>query len=373
MGRFTDWLGLTVRDDAPAEPPAIPSREVSGAFVSSTDALSLGAVYRAVSIRATAIKQLSVDLWRGEQRVEVLPLWLRRPDIGTSWRVFLEQTVVSLNLNGNAYWRIRRNDDRTIRSLEVLNPLDVQIRQSESQRVIGYSYRAYDLRLDEVQHLARLRVPGNPTGLGPIQAARAELRGAIDLRDYSANWFRDTDTPSGILAADSPLTAEQAKQTKEAWRESRGGKREVAVLGGGVKYSHVALSPEDAQWLESRKFSTTEIARLFGIPASLLLASVEGSSLTYSNVAQVWVEFIRFGLSEDVLEIEDAITELLPRTTTARLNVEALLRADTASRYAAHAAGITAGWLLPSEVRDIEGLPPVDGIDERPRPKEAAA
>lgn len=373
FGERDDTSPLETREPEPQHDPtavhSVPSRANTPVTLSPTDALGLSSVYRAVGVRVTAIKQLSIDVERAGE-VIASPLFIRRPDIDTSWRVFAERTVVSLNLAGNAYWRIRRDTAGAVQSLEVLNPHDVTIRTSETGRIVGFSHQGYELKLPDIQHLSRIRVPGTPYGLGPIQAAALELRGALDLRDYSANWFRESGTPSGVLKSDAPLTAEAAKAAKTAWTESHGGKRGVAVLGSGLNYSAVTLTPADAQFLESRQFTITEIARLFGVPASLMLAAVEGNSMTYSNVEQDWLAFVRFGLTDDLLEIEDALSELLPRGQRARFNIEALLRTDTTSRYAAHAAGISAGWLLPSEVRVIENLPAIEGIDTRPRPKE---
>lgn len=371
FGTSADFVISETRADEP------PQHDPSTAFsipprnglspVSAGAALGLVSVYRAVGIRVSALKQLSLDIWRGDEKL-TLPLWLRRPDIDTTWRQFIEQTTASLDLQGNAYWRVRRNDDKSIRSLEVLNPNDVTIRQAESGRVIGFTHKGHDLALTDIKHLSRLRVPGTPYGLGPIEAARTELQGAIDLRDYSANWFSEGEIPSGVLSSDHPLTADTAAAAKTAWAESNGGKRGVTVLGQGLKYAAVVLSPADAQFLESRNFTTTEIARLFGVPASLMLAAVEGNSMTYANVSQEWLGFLRFGIADDLLEIEDAITDLLPRTQTARFNIEALLRMDTTTRYQGHESAIRAGWMKPSEVREIEGLPVIKGIDDKPAP-----
>lgn len=373
LGTNTDSAIPETRADEPQHDPStaltLPPRSAVTP-VSAGAALGLVSVYRAVGIRVSALKQLSLDIWRADEKL-TLPLWLRRPDVDTTWRQFIEQTTLSLDLHGNAYWRVRRNDDKSIRSLEVLNPLDVTIRISDSGRILGFTHRGADLPLDAIKHLSRLRVPGTPYGLGPIQAARTELQGAIDLRDYSANWFDSGDIPSGILSSDHPLTSETASNAKTAWAESQGGQHGVVVLGNGLKYVPVILSPADAQFLESRNFTTTEIARLFGVPASLMLAAVEGNSMTYANVSQEWLGFLRFGLTDDLLEIEDAISDLLPRTQTARFNIEALLRMDTATRYTGHESALRAGWMLPSEVRDIEGLPAIEGIDDRPAPTHA--
>jgi HK97 family phage portal protein len=351
--------------------PAIPTREAVGSSVSSREALGLSTVYRAVSIRATAARQLSIDVYRGDDKIDT-PSIVKRPDLDTSRAVFVERTVVSLNVAGNAYWRVRRNPAGQVATLEVLNPHDVQVDVTPSGRVTGYQYGGYALKLDEVKQLARLRVPGSAYGLGPIQAAQAELRGAIDLRDYASNWIASGDVPSGVLKSDQQITSEQADELKTRWATTRGGKRGVAVLGNGFGYQPVFLSPSDAQFIESQQFTTTQIARLFGVPASLMLAASDGNSQTYQNVEQDWLGFVRFGLMEDLTEIEDALTDVLPRGQVAKFNVEGLLRSDTLTRYQAHKLGLEAGFLTIPEVRDIEHLPalPKSAI---PTPQGAAA
>lgn len=361
--------------EARAETPEIPSRGEAAANVSPSEALTLGAVYRAVAIRVAALCQLSIDVERAGQVIDS-PSLLRRPDIDTSYRAFIEQTAVSLSLAGNAYWRVTRNDRGEALTLEVLNPHDVVINTSNGGRTSGFTYRGRDLKRDEVKHLSKLRVPGSPYGLGPIQAARAELRGAIDLRDYASKVVSTSDVPSGVLSVSTPLSDTEATAIKGAWTETHGGKRGVAVLGHGATYAATYLTPADAQFLESQRFSVIAIARLFGVPASLMLSGIDGSALTYANISQEWLGFIKFGLADDIAEIEEAFSDLLPRGQRARFNAEALLRLDTAARYTAHAAAIEAGWMLPSEVRTIENLPEVSGIDDRvppARPSEKAA
>lgn len=362
------FAALTVRADEetgqpPAQPPmTAPARRAAGrSTVTTTEAFSLSMVYRAVQILKTSVKQLSLGTYRGDERISS-PLFVRRPDAATTRSGFLEQTVVSLACAGNAYWRIRRfltgdGAPGGVMSLEVLNPLGVIIHRTDTGKITSYEFPGGPtLKPDEVQHLRLLRVPGTPYGLGPIQAAQVELRGAIDLRDYSANWLEESGVPSGVLTSDQIITDDVARQTKERWNDTQGARKGVAVLGNGLSYETVYLSPADAQFLESRQFDVTQIARLFGVPSSLMLATVEGSTDTYQNVAQDWLGFVRFALMDYLIEIEDAFTELLPRGQEAKFNVEALLRSDTTTRYGAHRTALEAGFMTVNEVRGIENL-----------------
>lgn len=370
------WRDFFVGEESPQEraeptpseePIAIPSRDAAPLAVSTSDALSLANVYRAVTILGTAVTQLSLDAWRGEEILEPVPSFIRKPNINSTREAFLEETQNSLALNGNAYWLITRDNQGRVQNLEVLNPLDVIPQATRSGRVTGYQYAGREKPYSpaEVQHLKFLRVPGSVEGLGAIQAAQRELRGSIDLRDYSANWFRASGTPSGILKTDQHLNQDQAKEAEAQWNSKSGGTR---VIGNGLDYKSIYLSPRDAQFLENRAFSTLEIARLFGIPASLMLANIEGSSQTYSNISQAWVEFSKFTISRYTKEIEAAFTELLPRGTKALFNFEAFLRPDVVTRYEMHQKAISSGWMTPNEVRKVEDLPPIPGGDELVKP-----
>jgi HK97 family phage portal protein len=118
------------------------------------------------------------------------------------------------------------------------------------------------------------------------------------------------------------------------------------------------LNPNDAQFIGVQNWNATQVARMFGIPSQMLLVD-SGSSMTYSNVEQEQIAFTRFTLSQYYVEIESAMSSLLPRGTDARMNVDALLRSDTLTRYQAHQIAVAAGFKTIDEVRRDEKLPPI--------------
>lgn len=372
------WLGLALRADTPgpSDPSSaltIPRRDAAGLAVTTKDAFSLSMVYRAIQILVTSTKQLSIGTFRDDQEIRS-PLWVRQPDINETRSAFLEMTVVSLACSGNAYWRIHRDERGNVATLQNLNPLDVLIETSRSGQVLHYKYQGLELKPEEVKHLKLMRVPGSAYGLGPIQAAQTELRGALDVRDYAGSWFDKSGVPvGGYLSTDMPVTPEGAKATKDAWTGATADREGVPVLGGGYKFNTLFLNPRDAMWIESQQFTVTQIARLFGVPSSLMLATVEGSTDTYQNVSQDWLGFVRFSLMAYLIEIEDALSTLLPRGQETKFNVEALLRSDTTTRYQSYEVAVRTGWLQKSEVRDIENLAPISGIDKTPTPPAPAA
>jgi HK97 family phage portal protein len=340
-----------------------PARSSSLSAVSVSDAFGISMVYRAIQIHAISAKQLSISTMRYGRMVEDHPL-TRRPDPDSSRSSWIEQLVVSMTSTGNGYCEIIRDAAGQPIALPVLNPLQVRIHTNAAGRITKYSYRGTDLQPRNMMHVTLLRVPGSAYGLGPIQAAQPDLRGAISTRDYAAAWLDDSGVPTGVLKTDQNVTAEVAKNAKDKWNADAGQKNGVVVLGNGLDYRPIFLSPKDVQFIESQQFSVTQIARLFGTPASLMLASVEGSSQTYSNVEQDWLAYVRFTLMGYLTEIEDALTQLLPGARSAKFNIEALLRADTTTRYASYQTAIAAGFLTVAEIRDIEGWAPLTDTEE---------
>ena len=378
MSIWTRPLALFGFARAAAETPSgvMPQlRYRAESYVSTDSALSLSTVYRSVQIDATSICQLSVNV---EQRGVIMsstPALIAQPDQSESRSAFLEYVAMSLKLDGNAFWKLTRADltSRTpgaVVNIEPVNPTEVHVARDPQTDAITYSYRGVGYTKRDMMHLKYLRVPGMDRGLGPIQAAQTELRGAISARDYGSMWLDQSSTPDGVLSTDQVLQPGQGDQFKNVWygRNPDGTAKDAAaqfaaterlrVLGQGLSYTPLMLKPADVQFLETQQFTTTQIARLMGTPASLLLAAVEGNSMTYSNVEQEWIAYVRFSLMKILREIEEAFTLLLPRGQVARFNIAALLRTDTKTRIETHAVAIKAGIYDEDEARAIEGYAP---------------
>jgi HK97 family phage portal protein len=340
----------------------IPPPRSATSGVTTNDALSLASVYRSVSIISTAMKQLGIHVYRDDAEVTPTPLVIRQPDIKMTRETWMEQTINSMALAGNAYWLIGRNGRGETINLEVLNPFDVMIQTDDYGTALYYTYRGtLRYELNEIQHLAMMRVPGNVYGLGPIQAAQKELLNARDTRDYASVWFTDSGIPNGVLKSDQMLSPDQAAAAKDAWNTTAGAKNGVAVLGNGLNYQPMYLSPRDAMFIEAQAWNVQQVARLFGIPANMLMASVDGNSMTYTNMEQEQMAFVRYTLSQYIVEIESALTHVTTRGTMVKINVDSILRSDTLTRYQAHKLAIESGWMTVDEVRAIEDMPTIGG------------
>jgi HK97 family phage portal protein len=225
-----------------------------------------------------------------------------------------------------------------------------------------YTYRGViKYELSDLYHGGMMSVPGNAYKLGPIQSCQAELLNARDTRDYASKWFTDSGIPSGVLKSDQMLSPDQAQAAKDAWNATAGAKLGTAVLGNGLNWSPVYLSPRDSMYIEAQSWNVQQVARLFGVPAQMLLASVDGNSMTYSNMEQEQMAFVRYTLSQYIIEIESALTHLTTRGTMVKMNVDSLLRSDTLTRYQAHQIAIASGWMTIDEVRAIEDMPTLGG------------
>ena len=376
MNRFSRALRELTRragNPAGAMPPGVmPPARREAPF----EPASLVSVYRAIDIITSAVAQLPLRVERHGVEVPAseIPDVIKAPSLSFTRSDFLEQIALSLAVTGNAYILAKRGAGKIV-ELVVLNPHEVLPTQDETSGVITYSYRGRDYSQADIQHLKFMVLPGSLKGLGAIQAARAEIQGAINLRDYAAQWFNGSGQPSGILSTDQALTAEDAKQIRDTWNNidpatgkplpTTANPSNIKVTGKGVKYEPIVLSPHDAQFIESRNFNTLEIARLFGIPATLMLTATEGSSMTYSNIEQDWLGFVRFTLTKYLRKIEEALTTFTPRGQTVRFQISALLRSDTLTRYQAHQIALTAGFMTLNEVRAIESLPPLENQEPK--------
>ena len=323
-------------------------------------------IQRAFEIHLTAFKQLGTKVYTGKKELKTLPLIIRKPSLFHSKKVFEEKTYWSLLVYANAYWKKNYsfdiNGDRInkVTSLEVMNPELMTINETkDGTRAISYTYDGDDYGLDEIQHLATNRRSTSVYGYSKLDMAMPELVAHRDLIQAANDWFSKGGVPTGVIETEQVFDADSAQDLKDQWTESNGGRDGVAVLGNGYKYRNINLNPAEAQYIENQQFATTKFARLFGVSASQMLASVSDAPLTYQNVEQDNQSFITFASMNYYMEIEQAYSECLPENQTFKFNLDALLRSDTKTRYEVHKLAIDAGIETPNSIREIEGKEPL--------------
>lgn len=330
-----------------------------GRVPAGRDPLQMSTVFRGVQVLQTAITGLPIVEQRGGVALpDVSPL-VAQPDINRSRRDFIADIVASLVLDGNAFTRIVRDWQGQIVTCEVLPPQHVTVTDESDDPArpdLRFSYLGRTYTGDDIVHSKFLNIPGRLRGLGPISAAREEIEGAQLARDYKTRFFTDGSNLKGYLRTSENITQETAQQAKASWKAS-GEAGDIKVVGKNLEYVPLDMKPADLQFLETQKFDTTQIARLLGIPASIMLAAVDGSNLTYSNIEQSWIEFADYTLAAYTGEIEEIFNRLLPRGRTAKFDWDSSQRANMSDRYTAYKTAIEAGFLTIDDVRRKEGLP----------------
>lgn len=323
-------------------------------------------VWRARTLIAGTVAQLVPEVFRSGARIDSPPVVLRPNPWQTRYR-FLYETVSAMLDSGTAVWRVTARDsegrpsamavlDPRTYTLDPDDPLRPTIVLRDGRRLRG---PADVSNTGDVVLIPLNPRPGDPGGTSPLTSTVLARVLAADA--WAASYYQTGAVPTGVLSTEGHLTPEEADELKRRFLESQYGSREPAVLGGGLTYEQTIANPVDAQLSDARTFAVQEIARLFGIPAPMLLASYGGSSLTYSNVTSLFAEFVRATLTPLYLApIESAWSDLIPRTQAVRFSTDELERADLGARWQAYAIALSSGVLTVDEVREREGIASTD-------------
>jgi len=359
LGRETDLIEHYVPDEMEERGAFIPFRQPF--VVNEITALKLIPVSRCISVLETAVMQIPVEVMRGIDKVES-PSWLVTPDVenNVTQAEFLGQTVVSMAVYGNAYWKIYKGV-RGVSNLELIPPSWVNVEQDNVGN-LTYSINGTKQAKDTVKHIKLWTIPGDIYGQGPLQRHTQIIQSANDLQNYADNWFKMAAVPTGTLTTSEFLSADIALANKKAFIESQK-ERSVAVLSSGLAYQAISLNPEEAQFLANQTFTTRQIANMFGVPSMYLGLSVEGSGLTYTNGNEDRQKLYEDGLQQYIVRIQQALTDLLPRGQKAEFNLTGFLRPNVLNRYQSYAIGIDKRFLTANEVRESEGMPPINEAD----------
>lgn len=349
----------------------------SGKSVTERTAMQMTAVYSCVRILGEAVAGLPLHLYRynedgGKERAVNHPLYLLlhdEPNPEMTSFVFRETLMTHLLLWGNAYAQIIRNGKNEVIALYPLMPNKMTV-DRDANGQIYYSYqRSNDeantmsgsivtLKQEDVLHIAGLGFDGL-VGYSPIAMAKNAIGMAIACEEYGAKFFANGATPGGIL--EHPGTIKDPQRVRDSWNSVFGGSsnaNKVAVLEEGMKYTPISISPEQAQFLETRKFQINEIARIFRVPPHMV-GDLEKSS--FSNIEQQSLEFVKYTLEPWIVRWEQSMMRsLLSQDEKSKyfikFNLEGLLRGDYQSRMNGYAIGRQNGWMSANDIRELENL-----------------
>lgn len=349
----------------------------SGKQVTERSYMQMTAVYSCVRILAEAVAGLPLHFYRyrdggGKEKAVDHPLYFLlhdEPNPEMTSFVFRETLMTHLALWGNAYAQIIRNGKGEVAALYPLMPNRMTVDRDERGNLF-YSYQTSKdeapnmkgstaiLKPSEVLHIPGLGFDGL-VGYSPIAMARNSIGMAIACEEYGAKFFANGAAPGGVL--EHPGTLKDPSKVRESWNATFGGSsnsNKVAVLEEGMKYTPIAISPEQAQFLETRKFQINEIARIFRVPPHMV-GNLEKSS--FSNIEQQSLEFVKYTLDPWVSRWEQSMARsLLSPNEKAdyfiKFNVDGLLRGDYQSRMTGYATARQNGWMSANDIRELENL-----------------
>ncbi|HOT60626.1 MAG TPA: phage portal protein, partial [Spirochaetales bacterium] len=342
----------------------------SGKAVNERTAMQTSAVYACVRILAESVAGLPLHVYErtanGSKSTKpshpLYRLLHDEPNREMTSFVFRETLMSHLLLWGNAYAQIIRDGRGFPIALYPLLPDRMAVDRNESGELV-YTYQSdkgqVKLRRENILHIPGLGFDGL-IGYSPIAMAKNAVGLALATEDYGATFFANGANPGGVLEHPGVIKPEQADRLRESWQSQFGGANahKVAVLEEGLKFHQMSIPPEQAQFLETRKFQINEIARIFRVPPHMV-GDLEKSS--FSNIEQQSLEFVKYTLDPWVVRWEQSLQQalILPSekaTIFIKFNLDGLLRGDYQSRMQGYSTGIQNGFMSVNDVRSLEDM-----------------
>jgi HK97 family phage portal protein len=347
--------------------------------VTNESALRMSAVYACVRILAETVGSLPLKVYERQPRGRreapefyLYDLLHNTPNPQMTAMEYREVTQNHLVAWGNAFSRKVIDGRGRIVELWPIHPTEiVQDAYRNGQRYYQYrsggSTKKKWLSSDEVWHLRGLGDDGR-WGYNPIQLMRKGIKLGMAAENFGQKFFENDARPGIIIEHPARLQDAAYERMKKSWAQNHEGSRnhwKPDILEEGAKLHEVGIPPEDAQFLETRKFQINEIARIFRVPPHML---AELDRATWGNIEHQSIEFIIHSIRPWLVRWEQSIRlELMTAEERVRYYpehvIEGLLRGDIQSRYAAYAVGRQNGWLSANDIRELENMNPVDGGD----------
>lgn len=356
-------------------------RTTSGKPVNERTAMQTTAVYACVRILAEAVASLPLHVYEyqddgGKKLVHDHPLYYLlhdEPNPEMTSFVFRETLMSHLLIWGNAYAQIIRDGAGRVLGLYPLLPDKMEVQRDDKGNIYYVYSRNSDenptfkeygnikLKAEDVLHIPGLGFDGL-IGYSPIAMAKNAVGMTLACEEYGASFFANGANPGGVL--EHPGVLKDPSKVRESWNYVYRGvsnAHKIAVLEEGMKYQQIGIPPEEAQFLETRKFQINEIARLYRIPPHMV-GDLDKSS--FSNIEQQSLEFVKYTLDPWVIRWEQSLQRslLLPGEKGKyfiKLNVDGLLRGDYQSRMNGYAVGRQNGWFSANDIREMENMNPI--------------
>ena len=344
-----------------------PSVGVIDDYVGVHRAMSNLTVWACVRLLADTIASLPWKAYRRDDNgipVEVnpQPQILRQPFPGFDLFQYKWMMVASCALRGNFYGYVTsRNNRMQPTAILPLHPDSVFLeRRTDMLMWFDPVYRILGQQVpdEDMIHIRRFTMPGEPWGMSPIRQAAVAIGMGLAAEEYGYRYFRESANPSGLLTTDADLDEAAVTRQQQNWIASHGGRRMPAILTGGFKWQNLSISPDESQFLATRKFQRSEIAMMYGIPPHMI-GDTEKSTSWGTGIEQQTIGAITYTFRSWVAPIESMFSKMLPYGQYVKFDFSALLRGDIKARYAAYDQAVHSGWLNVNEVRAKEEMEPI--------------
>lgn len=346
----------------------------SGVAVDELRAMQTSAVYACVRVLSETVASLPLFLFRKDkdrqEKAREHPLFdvlYSMPNGEMTSFNFREVMMTSLLLYGNAYARIIKDKAGHVKELWYLKPTHMEVERDSVTKRLKYTYsddkdnKTYIYKPEQIFHVVGLGYDGIK-GISPIDQAKEAVGLALATEEYGARFFGNGARPGGVL--EHPGAVKDPEKLRESWNKVYQGAKnsnKIAVLEEGMKYHEIGMSPEQSQFLETRKYQLNEICRIFRVPPHLV-GDLERS--TFSNIEHQSIEFVTHTIRPWLVRWEQAIYRSLLNEQErqlyfAKFNVDGLLRGDFATRMQGYATARQNGWMSVNEIRELENLNPI--------------
>jgi len=304
-------------------------------------ALSLVPVFGAVRLLADSIASLTPVVYTmGNNGIPVkrpTPSLFVNPSVHGTLFDWIHRLVTSMALQGDGIGMITARDYYGFPTMvEWLNPADVATNDGTLAGQGSYMnplwwWHGRRLNPEDIVHIPWFCLPYRVRGLSPIGAYRLTANVGLGAAEYAAQWFGNGGVPPGTFQNTMQKVSKEDADIIEARLTNRLQRRRPLVYGSDWVYNPIAIKPNEAQFVETAKLTATEIATIYGVPPEKI-GGAQGGSLTYTNVEQASLDYLKFSLRPWLVRIEVALSNLFPRGTFVKFDTTDLLRTDAKTR-----------------------------------------
>ena len=344
---------------------------VGGVKVTNESAFDFTPVYAAIRVLAESVASLPCITYErdgvgGKRRAYRNPHYTLLHDAPSPEQTafsFFETMMGHVLTWGNGYAELVRDGRGVVREMYPIPPHKIRIQRVEGELTYFYDSGGHTIALPytDVLHIAGLGFDGLQ-GYSPIQFARKAIGLGMAAEEFGAAFFGNATRPSGVLSHPGHLTPEAMQRLRESWENMHRGPKatgRVVIVEEGMSWTNIGIPPEDAQFLQTRRFAVEEIARIYRVSPMHLQ---DMSRATYSNYEHSMLAFNQETLRPWIVKWEQELRRKVFRgdsTTFPEFNLTAMLRGDTSSRYEAYRQGRESGFLSVNEIRALENLNPI--------------